>query len=53
MAPAVERENYRMLGVILVGDKIGQQFIKFTGPAKTVEDNAAAFAKMIEELRLK
>jgi hypothetical protein len=53
MQKGVERENYRMLGVILVGDKIGQQFIKFTGPAKTVEENAEAFAKMVEELKVK
>lgn len=52
MAPAVERDGYRMLGVILVGDKIGQQFIKFYGPAKTVEENADAFAEMIEGLKL-
>lgn len=52
-AEGVERESYRMLGAILVGDKIGQQFVKFYGPAKTVEKNAEAFTKMIEGLEVK
>ena len=52
-AEGVEREGYRMLGVIIVGDKVGQQFIKFYGPAKTVEENAEAFTKMIEGLEVK
>lgn len=53
MAEGVERENYRMLGAILVGDKIGQQFIKFYAPAKTVEENEKAFSEMIESLQAK
>lgn len=53
MAPATDRPGYRMLGVIIVGDKVGQQFIKFYGPAKTVEENAKAFAEMIEGLTVK
>lgn len=53
MAAGVERENYRMLGAILVGDKIGQYFIKFYGPAKTVEEQQKAFVEMIEGLEEK
>jgi hypothetical protein len=53
MAAGVERENYRMLAAILVGDKIGQYFVKFYGPAKTVEEQHKAFVEMIEGLQAK
>ncbi len=53
MAAGVERENYRMLAAILVGDKIGQYFVKFYGPAKTVEEQQKAFVEMIEGLEAK
>jgi hypothetical protein len=41
--------GYRMLGAIVEGPQ-GSVFIKFTGPAKTVADNQAAFDKMLESL---
>ncbi len=53
MAAGVERENYRMLAAILVGDKIGQYFVKFYGPAKTIEEQQKAFVEMIEGLEAK
>jgi len=53
MAAGVDREGYRMLAAILAGDKIGQYFVKFYGPAKTVEEQQQAFAEMIEGLQAK
>ena len=41
--------DYRMLGAIVEGPQ-GSIFIKFTGPAKTVAANRAAFDKMLESL---
>ncbi len=53
----VERENYRMLAAIVEtkqgGKKAGNYFIKFIGPAHTVQDNEAGFQKMIESLSAK
>lgn len=53
MTAGVERENYRMLAAILVGDKIGQYFVKFYGPEKTIEEQQKAFVEMIEGLEAK
>jgi hypothetical protein len=52
-APAVKRENYRMLGAIIVTEKAGQYFAKFYGPKATVDANEEAFTKMIDELKVK
>ncbi len=41
--------GYRMLGAIVEGPQ-GSIFFKFTGPAKTVAANRAAFEKMIASL---
>lgn len=41
--------GYRMLGAIVEGPQ-GSIFIKFTGPAKTVAANQAAFDKMLASL---
>jgi len=46
-APAMP--DYRMLGAIVEGPQ-GSVFIKFTGPAKTIAANQAAFDKMIASL---
>lgn len=46
----VQRENYRMLGAI-VPTHAGIYFIKFTGPAATVEKNAEGFRNMVKGLR--
>jgi hypothetical protein len=45
--PAVS--GYRLLGAIVEGPQ-GSIFFKFTGPAKTVAANRAAFDKMLESL---
>ena len=45
--PAVA--GYRMLGAIVEGPQ-GSIFFKFTGPAKTIAANQAAFDKMLESL---
>lgn len=47
VAPAVSREEYRMLAAI-VETKQGNFFIKFYGPQKTVEEQEAVFMQMIE-----
>ncbi len=52
-APAVKRENYRMLAAIIATEKDGQYFVKFYGPATTVEKNQEAFNKMIDSLQVK
>lgn len=44
--PAVEKPGYALLGAI-VEAKQGAIFVKFTGPAETVEANREAFRKMI------
>jgi hypothetical protein len=52
-APAVEREKYRMLAAIVVTKKLGNYFIKFYGPERTVTDNEGNFTKLIESLEHK
>ncbi len=52
-APAVERENYRMLGVIVETPKLGIYFLRFYGPQRTVADNEKAFMKMIQGMEKK
>jgi hypothetical protein len=47
--PGAPMPGYRMLGAIVEGPQ-GSIFIKFTGPAKTVAANQAAFDKMIASL---
>lgn len=49
MAPAVERENYRMLAAIVV-TKQGQFFLKFYGPRETVAQHEQAFGTMVDSL---
>jgi len=52
-AKIVERENYRMLAAIVVADKLGNYFIKFYGPQKTVDANEKAFHGLIDSLKKK
>jgi len=52
-APAVKRENYRMLAAIIATEKSGQYFVKFYGPKATVDKNEEAFKKMIDSLKVK
>jgi hypothetical protein len=44
------KPGYRLLGAIAEGPE-GSLFFKFTGPAKTVAANQAAFQKMIQSLK--
>lgn len=48
----VLRENYRLLGAIIVTDH-GQYFVKFYGPKKTVDANEKAFGEMVNSLEVK
>jgi hypothetical protein len=50
MAPAVERENYRMLGAIIETDG-GNFFVKLYGPAKTIAEHEKTFRAMLESLK--
>jgi len=51
-APAKYRENYRQLAAIIVTEKLGQHFVKFVGPRRTVAANEKAFAAMLETLQV-
>ena len=53
MAPAVERPKYRMLAAIITAGPLGNYFVKFYGPQKTVTDHEKAFLTMIEGLERK
>lgn len=46
--PTVKRPDYRMLAGIVVTPEAGNYFLKFYGPAATVEKHAAGFQKMLE-----
>jgi hypothetical protein len=46
---APPKANYRLLGAIVEGRQ-GSVFFKFTGPAKTVAQNQAAFEKLLASL---
>ena len=50
-AAAVEREKYRMLAAVISSPKLGNYFIKFYGPERTVADNAKGFDEMIRSLK--
>lgn len=50
--PAIERENYRMLGAV-IASKGGDIYLKFYGPAKTIEEQSQAFQEMVDGLRAK
>jgi gluconolactonase len=45
----IERPEYRMLAAIVEGPG-GSYFLKFYGPASTVETHADGFRKMIESM---
>lgn len=47
--PVVDRPGYRMLAAVIPASE-NTYFVKFYGPAKTVEHQAAAFRRMIEGL---
>ena len=45
---SIDRQNYRMMAAIIETPDKGNYFIKFYGPATTVEASADGFQKMIE-----
>jgi hypothetical protein len=51
-APAVYRDDYRMMGAIIVTDGLGQYFVKMYGPKKTIAANEKAFKEMIDSLKV-
>ena len=51
-APASERANYRLLGAVLGVPGAGEVYVKFYGPAATLEAHRGAFEKMIKGLHL-
>jgi hypothetical protein len=52
-APAVVREDYRMLAAIIATEKSGQYFVKLYGPKKTIAANEKAFRAFVETLEVK
>jgi hypothetical protein len=52
-APAVLRDEYRMLGAIVVTQNRGNYFVKFYGPQATVTAHEKAFREMLESLKVK
>ncbi len=46
--PTITRPGYRMLAAIVETPETGNYYIKFYGPAATVERHAAGFQKMVE-----
>ena len=46
--PAVERPDYRMLAAIIEMPEGGNQFLKFYGPAATVDPHVDGFRAMVE-----
>jgi hypothetical protein len=51
-APATSRPNYRLLGAIIVTEKLGLHFLKLTGPKETVAAQEKAFQDMLNTLKL-
>jgi hypothetical protein len=52
-APAELRENYRVLGAIIVTQNRGQYFVKFYGPRATVSAHEKAFLEMLNSLQVR
>jgi hypothetical protein len=50
--PAVDRENYQMLGWIVPTPKHGMWFVKMYGPRKTMAQAMPEFLKMIDSLKV-
>jgi len=48
-----QREGYRMLSAIIETENLGNYFIKFYGPKKTVDSNEKAFMEMVKSMKLK
>ncbi len=52
-APAVLRENYRVLGAIIETQNYGLYFVKFYGPQATISAQEEAFHEMLNSLQVK
>lgn len=50
--PSIKRDNYRMIGAIVVSQDKGQYFLKIYGPAKTIAAAAPSFYKFVESLKV-
>ena len=51
--PGTPRENYRMLGAVVETKANGLYFIKFYGPAKTVDQEEKHFDEMLHSIKTK
>lgn len=51
-APATSRPGYRLLGAIIVTEKLGLHFLKLTGPKETIAAQEKAFQDMLNTLKL-
>jgi hypothetical protein len=49
----VLREDYRMLGAIIVTKDAGNYFLKLYGPKATIGENEKAFTALVESLKVK
>ncbi|MEQ8791520.1 MAG: hypothetical protein RIC55_34975 [Pirellulaceae bacterium] len=52
-APATYRKDYRMLGAIIVTEKMGRYYVKMVGPKETVDAHEKAFQGVIDSLTIK
>lgn len=52
-APAVLKEDYTVLGAIVVTDKLGDYFLKLYGPSETISENKEKFTGMVKSLKVK
>jgi hypothetical protein len=52
-APAQVRDNFRLLGAIIVTEKSGMHFLKLTGPKATMAAQEEPFKAMINSLKAK
>lgn len=48
-----DKEGYRMIGAIIVTEKLGTHFLKFYGPEKTIAANEKAFRSILETIKEK
>ncbi len=53
LGPTETREDYRMLGAIIVTPKYGQYYVKFYGPSATIAKHEEAFHAMLGTLEVK
>ena len=52
VAPAVQREGYRMLAAIVETDVAGNYFLKLYGPAKTIAENEERFKDFVNSIKV-